>query len=209
MYIPFSTCCELLKKVNITVNGVFHVGSHDCEELDAYKENGVDKSNIYWVDANEDKVDLSRMRGIPNVFYAALDNKEATVTFNVTNNGQSSSLLNLGTHKTSYPGIVVVDTRTVTTQKGINFVRENNIPIAQCNFWNLDIQGKELDVLKSMEHLIQYADAIYCEVNTEEVYEGCGLLSEIDAYLDVNNFVRVGIYMTDAGWGDAFYVRKI
>ena len=209
MYIPFSTCYELLKKLNITVNGIFHVGAHDCEELESYEAMGVDKSNIYWVDAIEEKVDIAKMRGISNVFCAALDNKEEVVTFKITNNGQSSSLLNLGTHKINYPGIVVVENRSLTTQTGINFVRENNIPIAICNFWNLDIQGKELDVLKSMEHLIQYADGIYCEVNTQEVYEGCGLLNELDAYLDGHKFTRIAIYMTDAGWGDAFYVRKI
>jgi hypothetical protein len=209
MHIPFSKCYELLKMRNITVNGIFHVGAHKCEELEDYQKCGVDKSNIYWVDADEDKVDIAKMRGIPNVFYAALDNKEEVVMFNVTNNGQSSSLLNLGTHKTNYPDIVVVENRPLTTQTGINFVRRNNIPIALCNFWNLDIQGKELDVIKSMEHLIQYADAIYCEINIEEVYEGCGLLSEVDAYLNLYRFTRVETHMTNEGWGDAFYIRKI
>jgi hypothetical protein len=75
------------------------------------------------------------------------------------------------------------------------------------NFWNLDIQGKELDVLNSgKEHLV-YADAIYCEVNTEEVYRGCGVLNDLDIFLNEHGFKRVKIKMTDVGWGDALYVR--
>jgi hypothetical protein len=75
------------------------------------------------------------------------------------------------------------------------------------NFWNLDIQGKELDVLRSGEEFLVYADVIYCEVNTEEVYKGCGVLNDLDAFLNENGFQRIKTHMTNVGWGDALYVR--
>ncbi len=79
------------------------------------------------------------------------------------------------------------------------------------NFINLDIQGVELNALKSMEKYlespgIQY---IFTEVNTEHVYKDCGLLSEIDEYLSRFGFERVETKMwLDCGWGDAFYMRR-
>ena len=76
-----------------------------------------------------------------------------------------------------------------------------------CNFWNLDIQGKELDVLRSGEEYLVYADALYCEVNTQEVYKDCATLDELDTFLQQKGFIRAAIKMTDQGWGDALYVR--
>ena len=84
-----------------------------------------------------------------------------------------------------------------------------NIPIDKLNFINLDIQGVELRALKSMEQYLNYVDFIYTEVNIEEVYKGCNLMSEIDEYLSNFGFKRVTqrIY-TQYGWGgDAFYMK--
>ena len=69
-------------------------------------------------------------------------------------------------------------------------------------------KGKELDALKSMGNYIQYIDYIYTEVNTEKVYENCGLLSEIDTFLLEKGFKRIVCQMWgNCGWGDAFYMR--
>jgi FkbM family methyltransferase len=148
-----------------------------------------------------------KIKGVANVFCAALDNKEQTIKFNITNNGQSSSLLDFGTHKASYPNIRVIESREVTTQTLKSFIEFNKINMEGCNFWNLDIQGKELDVLRSGEDYLVYADALYCEVNTQEVYKLCGTLHNLDTFLQEKGFMRVGIKMTDQGWGDALYVR--
>ena len=207
MLIPFNECCSILKEYGKTPTGVLHIGAHECEELKDYVNEGVDPDNIYWIDAIQEKVDAMINRGIPNVYCAALDNKESIVKFHITNNGQSSSLLDLGTHKQSYPYIHVTESRDVKTQTLKKFLELNNLDMEGHNFWNLDIQGKELDVLNSgKEHLV-YADAIYCEVNTEEVYRGCGVLNDLDIFLNEHGFKRVKIKMTDVGWGDALYVR--
>ena len=89
----------------------------------------------------------------------------------------------------------------------------HSLILSRLNFINLDIQGKELDALKSMANYIQYVKYIYTEVNTEKVYKDCGLLSEIDEYLKEKGFVRVACHMYSeygkcCGWGDAFYIRQ-
>ena len=75
------------------------------------------------------------------------------------------------------------------------------------NFWNFDIQGAELMALKGAGKAIEYAKALYLEVNTEEVYKGGCLISEIDDYLSTYKFKRVLTKMTEYGWGDALYVK--
>ena len=68
---------------------------------------------------------------------------------------------------------------------------------------NLDIQGKELDALKSMGDYIQYVQYIYTEVNSEKVYKDCALLPEIDEFLKEKGFIRVACKMWgNCGWGE-------
>lgn len=207
MLIPFQECVNLLSSFSIVPTGILHIGAHECEELNDYMMNGVNPNHVIWVDALQEKVDLMKSKGIQNVFCAALDSKEADATFHVTNNGQSSSLLEFGTHLVNHPHVHVTSTRTVRTQTLKQFVEGNSLDLTKCNFWNLDIQGKELEVLRGGEEALKYAQAIYAEVNTESVYKGCGLLTDLDAYLRTQGFTRIRIHMTHAGWGDALYVR--
>lgn len=206
MLIPFSSVVKLLASKGISVRGILHIGAHECEELADYQRHGV--TEIDWVEANPALVARMASRGI-SVHNAAISDVEAALPFHITNNGQSSSLLEFGTHKTSYPWCTVVETITVNTKRLDSLISEKSIPMERRNFWNLDIQGSELSALRSAGDSINFADAIYAEVNTREVYKGCGQLPELDAFLDSKGFKREAISMTDAGWGDALYVRKL
>lgn len=206
MLIPFHTIVAFLASRGISITGILHIGAHECEELKDYVAQGVSASAIDWIEANPALVTQMGERGV-HVHQAAISDVEAELPFHITNNGQSSSLLEFGTHAASYPWCKVVDTITVKTETLQSVVARTGIPIVSRNFWNLDIQGAELAALRSAGDLIQHADAIYAEVNTQEVYKGCGLLSELDMYLTSKGFKREMIRMTHAGWGDALYVR--
>ena len=209
MLIPFSSCMLLLKDYNIKVTGILHIGAHLCEEKEDYNNSGIPDSNIYWVDGNEELVRVQKERGIPNVFYSLIDNTEREVEFNITNNKASSSLLELGTHADHYRDIWFVEQRRQTTTTLKNFINKNSIDITKLNFWNFDIQGTELRALHSAAEYIQFADAIYCEVNCEYVYKDCALIEDIDAFLLEKGFVRMETRIAPSyGWGDALYVRR-
>lgn len=206
MLIPFSTLVPFLAARGIRVRGVLHIGAHECEELKDYVAQGVPATAVDWIEANPELVARMAARGI-HVHQAAVSDVEAELPFHVTNNGQSSSLLEFGTHAASYPWCKVVKTLTVKTETLQGVVSRTGIPVAERNFWNLDIQGAELAALRSAGDLLRHADAIYAEVNTQEVYKGCGQLPELDAFLESQGFKREMISMTHAGWGDALYVR--
>lgn len=72
----------------------------------------------------------------------------------------------------------------------------------------MDIQGAELHALKGMTSILKYFKHIYMEVNTKELYEGCGVLEEVTNFLHVHGFVMKDINMTPHGWGDALFELK-
>jgi FkbM family methyltransferase len=208
MLIDGKTVKYYLDKYNIKINSILHVGAHECEEMELYNNDlGVDQKDIIWVDANPKLIEQNKLRGIPNCFNAVLDETERMTTFNITNNGQSSSLLEFGTHSKTYPWCVVTEVVQVQTQTLSNFYKQNNIESKKYNFWNFDIQGSELHVFRGSKELLQDVDCIYAEVNTADVYKGCGQLDEMDVLLKEYGLVRVETRITEANWGDALYIR--
>lgn len=200
---------DSIDKYSISIKGILHVGAHECEEKHDYNTIlNISDQNIIWIDANKTLTDKNIQRGIPNCYTAALDEFEKTLTFNITNNGQSSSLLELGTHKAMYPHIYVTEKRTVRTQTLEQFFERNDLDITKYNLWNFDIQGSEYAVFKGSESFLHYADVIYTEVNTASVYEGCGQLEQLDTLLSKHGLARVETCMYgNDNWGDAVYVR--
>ena len=203
------TLNEIYQKYPLHVKGLLHIGAHECEELSAYMKKGISPDRIYWIDALQDKVNKMRNMGIPNVYNAVIDEEnDKEIVFKVTNNGQSSSILDFGSHSTHHPHVRVTNTFKEKTIRLDTFIEKNHIPIQNINMLNLDIQGVELRALRSMEKYLKHIDYIYTEVNTEFVYKDCGLLPEIDEYLKLHGFTRKCVRMAgNYGWGDAFYMR--
>jgi FkbM family methyltransferase len=196
----------LVYKYNIQFKGILHIGAHECEELFSY-EKYINRNKILWIEALKDKVEISKMR-FPNIFIenAVVSDKIETVTFNRSNNGQSSSFLDLGLHKDLHPHVWYIDSFQTETKLLKDIICNYNIDF---NFLNLDIQGTELKALKGMENYLKNVDYIYTEVNSDYVYKDCSLIDEIDNYLDNFGFKRVEVvWYEKCQWGDAFYIKK-
>jgi len=207
MLITFEEIKKILISKNIHITGSFHLGAHECEELEFYNNLGLKNDDVVWIDAIPSKVIEAQNRGIPNVYNAVItDADDEEVVFNISNNVQSSSVLEFETHSQEHPWVVYVDK---LKQKSITidtFFERNNIDSSKYTFWNFDIQGAELMALKGATKSIKYAKAIYLEVNEKELYKNCGLVTEVDAFLSQYNFKRVLTSMTCYGWGDALYI---
>lgn len=209
MLITFSEIDNILLSNNIKITGALHIGAHDCEELSFYNKLGLNTNDIIWIDAIEEKVLDSKQKGIQNVYHATITDKDDDmVTFNISNNGQSSSVLEFGTHATEHPHVHYIKQITQKTLTIDTFFKKYDINPTKYNFWNFDIQGAELMALKGATNIIQYANAIYLEVNIKELYKGCALMNEIDDFLLKYNFKRVLTNITQHGWGDALYIKK-
>lgn len=209
MLIPVEELRKVLLDNHIDVHGSFHVGAHDCEELPFYNRLGIKTENMLWIDAVPRKVQEAIDRGIPNVYNAVVTDKDdEDIVFNVSNNVQSSSILEFGTHSHEHPWVVFVDKLNLKSVTIDSFFERNNIDASKYDFWNFDIQGAELLALKGATQSIKHAKVLYLEVNEKELYKHCGLIHEIDAFLSNYKFKRVITKMTTHGWGDAVYVLE-
>ena len=103
------TLDSLVEKYNVNFKGVLHVGAHECEELNDY-EKYLPRNKILWVEALPTKVELS-IQKYPNVLIenAVVSDVVEKVRFNIANNGQSSSILELGLHTLIHPEVHYVD----------------------------------------------------------------------------------------------------
>lgn len=197
---------QLIQKYNVNIKGILHVGAHECEEISDY-ERYVPRNKILWVEAMPDKVSLSKSI-YQNLLIenAVVSDVEETVKFNVSNNGQSSSILEFGLHSTFHPHVHYVTSFEAQTQLLKNIICKYDI---EYNFLNFDIQGAELKALKGMEEYLNKVDYIYTEVNSDYVYKGCAIVGEIDEYLKQFGLYRVETsWCQNFRWGDAFYIRK-
>ena len=201
---------ELKKLWKISPRGILHVGAHSGEEFDTYFDAGWVslESKVIWVEIQSELLSELRKnlpRDLNTVIEAAVwDLDNVSLTLNIANNSQATSLLGFGTHSDTYPEISVIGEESVNTTRIDSLLGTSH----SFNFVNIDIQGAELRALIGMGKLINNVNWIYTEVNKRSVYEGCALIGEMDIFLLKHGFKRGATkWMRGAGYGDALYVR--
>ena len=207
MLISLSTLCE---KYKFIPSGVLHIGAHELEEMESYLSLGVD--NIIWLEGNQDLVDKNseKIAGTNQVIISSVVYSEdgLEMDFNITNNMQSSSLLEFDKHKDYHPSVVIERIVKVKTSRVDTILEKNKIEKDRFDFVNLDIQGVEMKALSGFGDYLNSVKYIYTEVNTGSVYKNNDLLDDLDIFLEKLGFNRVETFMTDYEWGDAFYIRS-
>lgn len=194
-------------KFGVNPKGILHVGAHLGEELGMYLNAGW-LCPIIWVEGQANLAArltscLPSNHKVINAFVWDLDG--INLNFKVTNNSQSSSLLNLGTHKHNYPDIFVNKVEVVQTKRLDSLIESSD----NIDLLVLDIQGAELKALIGLGDHLKRVNYVYSEVNKWGVYEDCALVKELDQYLGHFGFKRVATsWVRGAGWGDALWIRS-
>lgn len=191
----------------IPITGIIHVGAHICEERDKYLS-FVSENNIVWFEANSSCVSFVKQHFPSTIIFnqclSDIDNQ--IVTFNITNNVQSSSFLNLKHHSIEHPDVVVTETKKLSTITLNTFFKQHpEFTNHSFNFLNIDAQGAELLILQGTD--ITKYDYIYLECSLSELYENTPLFSDIYEYLMPYFNIRE-INMTDHKWGDVLFFKK-
>lgn len=199
---------EIIKKYNMNISGVIHIGAHYGEEIPNYVKVGI--KNIILFEPLEENFKVLKKNISPysnlNIkkYQVALGNENTSITMNLSsNNLESSSILKPKQHLNLYPDITFDRTEEVELQKLDDYNCKNY------NFINMDVQGYELEVLKGAKDTLNHIDYVYCEVNRDEIYEGNAYIEDIDKYLSKYNMRRVETsWWYDSDWGDALYIRN-
>lgn len=211
MLLPFD---HLFSKYRIQSTGVLHIGASVGQEAEAYFKQGI--TEVIWIEAlpeliprlTERVADFPQMKS--TVLEACVSNVSGQeVMFNITSNeGQSSSFLEFGTHAKEHPSVKVIDRIKLVTWRVDELLASFNLTVGPSWFVNIDVQGCELLVLNGMGKLLWDFDVVYTEVNRAFLYKNCCLVGEMDAFLAAKGFVGVDEHWTNHGWGDKAYVRK-
>lgn len=206
----------IIKKFNLEINGIVHVGGCKGEELFSYMKNNI--KNVILIEANPELIRTLKIKkfifhyifkmNLSVESFAAYFEDNLELDLNITNNLQSSSILKLSKHSELYPDIKV-DKKIKVKTNTINKLFDKKYEIKNYNFLNLDIQGAELDALKGADEILDKIDAIYTEINFDELYQGCAQAEQIDNYLKEFKFQRILTETPDhPSWGDALYLKE-
>lgn len=202
----------LIDKYSIKPTGVLHVGANKGEERFAYRDNGI--NNVIWIEADNKVFELLKENikyfgghYAINACIGDVDGK--VVTFNIANNeGQSSSVLEFGTHAIVHPETKFIWHQQMKTIRLDTLLNHNKLDVSNYDFVNMDLQGFELPALKGMGEMLHKANHLYLEVNKAELYKGCALIQDIDAYVAKFGFTRKETeWCGNTNWGDAYYGR--
>jgi|TARA_B110000211_G_C13994039_1_gene515359 FkbM family methyltransferase len=126
-------------------------------------------------------------KGFENIkmFQFACGSKSEITEINVSNENDSSSILNItNNQKNLYPSTFYVRKEKIKIVKIEEII--NLTEIKKPIFLKIDTQGYELEILKGINlNLIKY---VYVECSYIELYEGQPLFHEIKEYLENRNF---------------------
>lgn len=198
---------KLIRRYNLKIKGVIHVGAHYGEEDMDYNKAHI-KNKLYIEASSKNfkilKENLKNQEGI-TLLNKAIGNFEGEIDLNIEekNNGQSNSILKPLKHLEQYPDI------KFEKKEKVKITKLNNLNLkVKYNFLNIDIQGYELEALKGANKLLSEIDVIICEINREELYENCPNFKEISNYLKQFGFELVEQRWIGGSWGDGLYLKK-
>jgi len=194
---------KLIAKYGMKITGLAQFGANTGQEVPLFESLGI--TNLHLIEPCTGAfTELhNKYAGKYYLHNVAVSNFNGEQTMYVTdfNNGQSNSLLKPKLHIEYYPNIEfntgeIVCVRTI-----------DDLIFTDVNFWMFDIQGGEVSALKGAKDSMWQVEYIYTEININELYEGCGLLDELDSLL--KDFVRLETKLKKNGsWGEALYIAK-
>jgi FkbM family methyltransferase len=210
---------KLFPKYNIKPKGVLHIGANIGEEADVYYELGIDKA--FFIEASteiyiklSDNLKKPQYKGRYVSILACIGESNYTGVIHIANNaGQSSSLLELGTHKIQHPDVHFIRDEKVVVRTMMDVweqLKEHHVftekEFGEFDFLNIDIQGAELMALKGMGDLLRQFKWACLELNRGQVYQGCGEVESVDLFMISHGFRRVETKWV-GNWGDGIYIR--
>lgn len=123
----------------------------------------------------------------------ALGTQRGTVPMHVSARDDSSSLLPIAEAQVrNFPGSHEVGTHDVTMVLLPDLIKAQEM--GRHNVLKIDVQGFELEVLKSAETLLALFDHIYVECSYVPLYVGQSLAGQVIAFLEARGFAQSGRY---------------
>ncbi len=188
---------------------LLHIGANKGEEASFYSSLGIEAWHVEAIPEVCEQL-TANLAPLPNQWplNRCLSSKEGEIVeFNVSSNdGLSSSLLDLGRHEYAYPFVSYTRKVQLTTSTVDGMLRDGDIP-SDIDFLRIDAQGAELLILEGAKHFLSQGKLKYALIETAVD----PLYANGSTYLEVAGFLReYGLHLRDTafndhGWADAFF----
>lgn len=187
---------------------ILHIGAHIGEEDEHYKDLGI--KSALWVEAQPDIfIELTNNVGNSRALNAAVWSSEIEMTFNVSDNSVSSSLLSLESDhpwgELHFSEKYVLKTKTLTNVllhfQSLGYLKEKY-------FLLLDVQGAEFEILNGWQGKRRNVQAISCEVSRKKGYLGAAKRWRIIIKLIAYGYIPMASFLdSETKHGDQLFVR--
>lgn len=199
---------KLVKDYNLDIKGIIQLGTHFWQERETFLELGIKEFVLVEPQKHAFAITQERSIGIDAnsiLFNCAVSDEEGKMVMHCDedNQGQSSSLLMPKDHLKNCPWVHFVK------QEEVEVKMLDNLKFDRSKYNGIvaDLQGAELKAFMGGMQTLKNLDFVYCEVNFIPMYEGCGLVEDLDKYLGWLGFKRVVTSNDQGGWGDALYIK--
>jgi len=170
-------------------HGILHIGAHEGQEAEIY--NRLSKP-VFWIEAipfyfEKLQNNIKRFTN-QRAFNALLDSEchEFRDFFVASNNGESSSIYPLAGN--DYWGGLENSEVCKLPSKRLDCIF-SDIELREFDYWIVDVQGAELEVLKGAGELLNYCKYLQVEISQEKFYEGGTEFLELRAFLKSQSFI--------------------
>lgn len=176
------------------ITGVIHVGANTGQEIKLYAQYGL---SVVWIEPIPhifDQLQLN-LANVPKQIalqglVTDLDNVEYQFHL-ASNNGASSSILELNLHQDIWPEVAYEKTIKLYSTTLTSLLTTNNINISEYDMLVIDTQGSELLVLKGALPILHNFMYIQAEVPDFEAYKGCCQLKDLQLFLGSEGFKEI------------------
>lgn len=190
---------------------LLHIGANYGQEARSYAALGIEAWHIEAI-PNVFSILSKNIAGLAgqHAVHACLSREDGQeVSFNIANNeGQSSSLLDLGRHAVAYPTVKYVDTVKLPTRSVDSLVKHGEIP-SDIDFILIDAQGAELMILEGARGVLSAGNVagMLVETAVEPLYENGATYLQIGGFLQTFDLHLCQAIFNVKGWTDALYAR--
>jgi len=171
-------------------SSILHIGAHFGQEAEYYHNLG---KPVLWIEANTETFlqlasNISKFHNQIALNLLA-GSKNEIVNFYVTSNrGLSSSALNLSQlGKEAWK----IDVTEIRNYKATPLDQVQEIEQLGCDFWVIDVQGFELEVIHGAKKVINQAKYLLVECSDEDFYESSARYSAVKTELEGIGFAPI------------------
>lgn len=223
---------DLIKKYQIQIKGIVHVGAHEGGETFSYVTAGI--TDVILVEANPfrfsnltesintgryvtwcspltykyfNNAEASILKNYKIYNYAVSDREDGTITFNLSNyDGGTDSIFKInewGRDSSWVPYQHISEIEVPTIT--LDKLVENK---EKYNFLNIDVEGAELLVLKGATELLKNIDVLMLETQDKLRFEGSCTKQQLIEFLNLHGFELKEYHDTGKEWGDCLFIKK-